>query len=209
MTQAGITFLNELINGTVFFGVTDVIGIILALFTMMLLTRDTERWKTLFLPVLIGWHLCGVVISLPLMFLSSITFVITHLSIRVIGELLVKGSNIVASPLAMGRDKVKANRKDKRDWLAKSEKIARGKIMKTSGTYGQWKQRRSELRDFHEKDWNERVAKAKAEKIKVKNEKKKEKDAIKKSKIKGKWELDIDKLTGNRGKGNKPYPLLP
>lgn len=86
--ELGYNIFGDVLKDTIVFNTTWLINILATLFTLLAITRDTNKWKELALPVMIGWHIAGLAPSILMYIGASIIFVIDKLSLQTIGTLL-------------------------------------------------------------------------------------------------------------------------
>lgn len=77
-TQLFETFLAD----TLPFGSELITSSILVMLTLLIITRDRERWGQIALPVVIGWQVAGIRPHIFLYIITAIIFVVTNLSFR-------------------------------------------------------------------------------------------------------------------------------
>ena len=58
--ELGFELFENVIQNTNVFELTWLFSIILTLLTLLMITRDTQKWRQLLFPVLIGWDVAGV-----------------------------------------------------------------------------------------------------------------------------------------------------
>ena len=84
----GTTAFEEIIANTNILGIEWIITAMIVFLTLLLITRDPNKWKTLALPVTATWYLCGLETSGVFLIIAAIIFSIESFSIDMIGELL-------------------------------------------------------------------------------------------------------------------------
>lgn len=80
--------LKIVLQDTIYFNISWIISAIATLLTLTAITRDTNKWKELALPVMVIWHIAGIPPFFLLYIATAITFTIECLSIEVIGDLI-------------------------------------------------------------------------------------------------------------------------
>lgn len=108
--QNGTALFFEVVNQTTIFGIDYAIGTILTALTLLLITRDMEKWKVMALPVMIAYQVIGVTQSKPLFLLAGVLFIIEALSIQTVGDII----GAVAPPLKSTIIKLQGKKKAKR-----------------------------------------------------------------------------------------------
>lgn len=83
----GFALMRDLMLDTWVFNVGWVFSVLATFFTLLALTRDTEKWKNLAFPVMIGWHIAGIPPFFLLYIVSGLMFVVENLSLQTIGSL--------------------------------------------------------------------------------------------------------------------------
>lgn len=84
----------EVILGTNILGVEWIISIIIVIITLALITLNLQKWKTLALPVTVGWYIIGITPSYLWLIGTGIIFVIETLSIKVLGNTIEAITNV-------------------------------------------------------------------------------------------------------------------
>lgn len=84
------SFLLNIINNTEIFGITWIIPTVIVIFSVVMITRDMEDMKSLFLPVMVGYNIIGVEQSLLFIIIAGFIFIQQGLSLDIAG-LLVQG----------------------------------------------------------------------------------------------------------------------
>lgn len=72
--------ISDAFHGTSFLGAQAVLGAFVILLTLILITRNTNRWKQLLLPVAIGWSVVGLEISIIIYIIGAILMAIDALT---------------------------------------------------------------------------------------------------------------------------------
>lgn len=124
----GTQLIQHLFTETTLFGFDTAINIIITLFTLLIITRDTKEWATLALPVQVILRIIGLKANLIILMLSVITFVTTNLSITTLGNKLK----------ARNDNKIRQIAKEAgaKNVLRKIVKNAEKTITKSDGTIG-------------------------------------------------------------------------
>lgn len=86
--QDGYDLLKAILVETTIFDLTWIVSLILTFLTLIIITRNKSEWKKLAFPVLIGWHVCGIKPHILLYIITSIMFVIEHLSLTGLSTIL-------------------------------------------------------------------------------------------------------------------------
>jgi len=86
-------FSNSFIDTNIF-DVSWIISIIFVFLTLLLITRDINKWKIMALPVTIMWHIVGLEPSFIFYMITAIVFVVEAFSIEIVGNVLEAVSNI-------------------------------------------------------------------------------------------------------------------
>lgn len=97
----GFELLSSAVTDTFVFNISWLISIVFVFFTLLIITRDTNKWKGLAFPVTILWHVVGITPSFLFYILTGIVFIIDALSINTIGN--------VISAIVTGTKKVSGN----------------------------------------------------------------------------------------------------
>lgn len=108
------TAIKEALTQTWTLGTEWLIPLVIAILVMAVLTRDTDKWKILALPIFVLERIIGIPVHFVLMSVAGIIFVIEALSTQVVGNLLgtakkwTQGEDIIARS-RMEREYRKAN----------------------------------------------------------------------------------------------------
>lgn len=86
--EYGFELLNNTFTNTSIVNINWIVSIIFVIFTLLIITRDVNKWKTLALPVTILWHIIGIKPSFILYAITGIIFIVNILSIELIGNIL-------------------------------------------------------------------------------------------------------------------------
>lgn len=81
-------FIGEIFNQTTIFGFEWLWSLIIITLTLIIITRDLSKWGEIALPVSIGWYLAGLNVFIGVFFVTAIWFVLTNLSINVMGNII-------------------------------------------------------------------------------------------------------------------------
>lgn len=88
---SNITVAYDMLKGSItqvnVFGISWIIPTIIIVITLVLITRDIQKWKILTLPVSILYYLVGIKTSWVIMFAAAIIFAVESLSIQAIGNI--------------------------------------------------------------------------------------------------------------------------
>lgn len=82
----GFSYLKNIFVETTIFNIEWFISLFLVFLTMIIITRETQKWKQLAFPVTVAWHIAGVTPSFLWYFATAIAFVIDILSLEVLGN---------------------------------------------------------------------------------------------------------------------------
>lgn len=99
LTNTFIPYIKETFTHTHVFGMSWVISGIAVILTMLLITRDLQKWKTIALPTCVIITLSGLQVSVVLYIIAGIVFAIDLLSLEVSGNIM-KGIQRVTGGLA-------------------------------------------------------------------------------------------------------------
>lgn len=95
MTLAtGLTQLQSLFVDTTILQIDWGISLVLVCLTMLLITRDTQEWKHLALPVTLIYHIMGITPSIIWYMICSIMFAVNTLSIKQISTIITATQTI-------------------------------------------------------------------------------------------------------------------
>lgn len=92
---------------TSIFGLTWLIAIPVILLTLVLITRQTEKWKTLAFPVAMIWHIAGLEVHQLLFIILGIMFVIDSISLEVLGQSLEVIKRVGTGLMGIGKEAYK------------------------------------------------------------------------------------------------------
>lgn len=106
--QEGFDLIKNAIINTHILGIDWIISIPIIIITLLIITREYNKWKTLALPVMIGWHIIGIPQSVILYLVSSMLLAVDTMSLTQLGELI---NNI----------KIPKNKEDKLQKIARAE----------------------------------------------------------------------------------------
>lgn len=84
----GINYLSGVFTGTTIFGLEWILSLILTLLTLLILTREYNKWRELALPVMIIWHIVGITPNLLMYLGAGIIYVIDKVSIQTLGSVI-------------------------------------------------------------------------------------------------------------------------
>jgi hypothetical protein len=84
----GFGLLNSVLTDTIIFNISWILSIIFVFLTLIIITRDVNKWKTLAFPVTILWHIVGITPSFILYIITGLLFIIDALSMQGIGNML-------------------------------------------------------------------------------------------------------------------------
>lgn len=84
----GYNVISNVFQNTYIFNTSWIISLIVTSITLMILTRDPEKWKEMWFPVTVLWHIAGITPFILVYVISAVLFVIEGLSIQTIGELV-------------------------------------------------------------------------------------------------------------------------
>ena len=100
----GFGLLNSVLTDTLVFNISWIISIVFVFFTLLIITRDINKWKTLAFPVTILWHIVGITPSFLFYIVTGIMFIVDALSLETIGNVL---GAIVTNTKNIGTNKEK------------------------------------------------------------------------------------------------------
>lgn len=86
--EAGIELIKAIFVNTTILNIGWVMSLFLTLITLLIITRDTQKWQFLALPVTVMWHIAGVPPFIGIYMLEAIAFSITVLSTQTISGLI-------------------------------------------------------------------------------------------------------------------------
>lgn len=91
--QDGFGILNSITINTTVFNIEWILSTALIFLTLLIITRDINKWKILAFPTTVMWHIIGIKPSFLMYAITAILFVIEALSLEIIGNLVegVKG----------------------------------------------------------------------------------------------------------------------
>jgi len=87
-TDIDFSLLSNISNNTNIAGTDIILGFIFIILSMLLITRDVEKWKILAFPLAIGFTVAGINISPVIVIITAIIFTIEGLSLQVIASLV-------------------------------------------------------------------------------------------------------------------------
>ena len=125
------TFVNTHIAG-----VSWIAPLLVIIFSLLLITRDFDKWKLLALNVIIGWSIVGLHVSFALWIFAVILFVVEGISLQILGSMIGKVSETMSDfgrPLKRERAISKSQRSydDKRLLKMYGQDSAFGEYMKS------------------------------------------------------------------------------
>lgn len=128
--ELGTQLFETILNDTLPFGSTMITSIILIMVTLLIITRDRERWGQIALPVAIGWHISGITPHIFVYIITAIIFVITCLSFKTTATIMSaakKRAPLVLASIQQGiQERVKkAAKKEERRENTKIKKVVR------------------------------------------------------------------------------------
>lgn len=86
--QLGFDLIKNIFLDTVVFNIDWIISVLLTFFTLLMLSRDVNDWKTLVFPVMVGWHVAGIPPFFLMYIAGAMLFAIESLSLQQIGTLI-------------------------------------------------------------------------------------------------------------------------
>lgn len=86
MIDIGLNYIADIVGQTGFLNTPWLVHSILTLLTLIILTRDVNKWKQLALPITMLWHIIGIQPSYLMYLGAGIVFIIDNLSINIIGK---------------------------------------------------------------------------------------------------------------------------
>lgn len=94
------TWLSDVFQPNLF-QIDWLVTLIFIILTMLLITRDFQKWQILFLPVTIFWHILGLQPSIIIYAIGAIMFAVHALSLEILGQ-LVQGVGKTAGKIITG-----------------------------------------------------------------------------------------------------------
>lgn len=82
------TFFTTALRDTIYFNISWLFNLVATGITLLIITKDVERWKTLAFPITVAWHIAGLAPSILVYFATALMFVITNLSMKTIGNIV-------------------------------------------------------------------------------------------------------------------------
>ena len=58
--ELGYEFIRQIFIDTTIFDIGWAISVIVTILSLLIITRDTQEWKKLAFPVMVGWHIVGI-----------------------------------------------------------------------------------------------------------------------------------------------------
>lgn len=101
------TAIKEALTQTWTLGTEWIIPLVIALLVMAVITKDTDKWKILALPVFALERIIGMPVHFILITIAGILFVVETMSTQVVGNLIGK-----AKQFAQGEDLIERNREE-------------------------------------------------------------------------------------------------
>lgn len=84
----GFTYIKDIFVDSTFLNLDWIIGLFIVLVTLIIITRDIEKWKLLLFPIVLGWHIVGVHQNLIIFMFSSILFALALFDKEVVGNII-------------------------------------------------------------------------------------------------------------------------
>lgn len=123
----GISLIQQVFGLTGFSGTLLVMQTIILIGTLVYMTRDVNNWKIMALPVIVGYHLSGL-ISFNFVFylISGVIFVIESLSRSEFGRVIGAIDNTIGLTDARRREELRLKSKIKK--IKKEDKMAKLRV---------------------------------------------------------------------------------
>lgn len=103
------TLIASIFTDTRIFGMSWLLAAIIGFLTLPLLTRNTEKWKTLAFPVFLGWSSVGLVNSQIVLYILALVYLINTISLEVIGSIATAIPNSINKATARLQEKYRWN----------------------------------------------------------------------------------------------------
>lgn len=132
--ELGLELIKTVIQDTYIFNISWIISAVLTMLTLLIITKDYNKWKTLAFPVMVGWHISGVTPFILLYMFGAIMFAIESLSVQVISGLLSATTKVFKENTEKIRQKQKEYvRKNKRSQMTEgwSETLGKSQYWQT------------------------------------------------------------------------------
>jgi len=119
------TIMTTVFADTIIFNVTWLISLAITFLSLLILTRDANKWKILAFPVMLMWHIAGVPPNFLIYLVSAIVFAIEAMSLQTIGQIMQIATGTVKRTFGPSQvDKMFARRAEK----ATARKMAKGDL---------------------------------------------------------------------------------
>lgn len=86
--DTGLTLLGHIVQDMTVFNITWVLSLVATFLTLLIITRDVNKWKELLFPVMTGWYIAGLPPFFLLFIFAAIMYGIETLSIQLIGQVV-------------------------------------------------------------------------------------------------------------------------
>lgn len=86
--ELGFTLFKTVFENSVYFNIEWLMSLVLTGLTLLILTRDTQKWAQWAFPVMVMWHIAGISPFIVIYIASAIAFGISTLSLQTISALL-------------------------------------------------------------------------------------------------------------------------
>lgn len=100
----GIEFLKNVFINTSFIGTWYIYQVMIIFASCIIVSRDPSDWKTLALPMAVGWHLVGFNISLIILIPLAILFTIENLSITAMSRMIGSVADVISDGVGATKD---------------------------------------------------------------------------------------------------------
>lgn len=106
-----LSLFQQAFTYTEVYGMNWVIPSILVFLTLIMITRDYNRWKILALPTLLAWKIAGLPTSIVLLIIATIVYVQESLNLEVFGNFLTATTETSSKTLSWIASKIPKRKK--------------------------------------------------------------------------------------------------
>lgn len=76
-------------------GFTYIVPLMVILLSLFLVTRDMNKWKTLFFPMSIAWYIVGLDVHLLILIVAGLIFAISSISLELISDIIESSAEVI------------------------------------------------------------------------------------------------------------------
>lgn len=82
------SILGNAFENTMVFNIGWIISLAITAISLVLITRNSQKWRILAFPVMLGWHVAGIAPNFIIYLASALMFAIEGISIQTLGDII-------------------------------------------------------------------------------------------------------------------------